>query len=98
MLTGRVGLNFLGTPFRPNTLQKDFVKIILCLFKPAAVSNVKRIFATNVATGTSLSPHLLKIYYEKYWQGIFFQNFYRLTSFQTVSHSNYFKLDFLLHM
>ncbi len=29
----------------------------------SAVSNVKRIFATNVATGTSLSTHLLKIYW-----------------------------------
>ncbi len=33
----------------------------------AAVSNVKKVFATNLATGASLSPHLLKIDCVKDW-------------------------------
>jgi hypothetical protein len=40
----------------------------------SAVSNVKRIFATIVVTGTSLSPHSLKIHRYKYWQSIFFKS------------------------
>jgi hypothetical protein len=55
-----------------NLDELNLLKISLPWSK-SAVSNVKRTFVTNVATGTSLSPHLLKIHYDKYWQGIFFK-------------------------
>jgi hypothetical protein len=57
--------------------------------------NSQKIFATNLATGASLSQHLSKISVDKYWQSNFFSkiSYFKIRPFIAHVDHNFTKLS-----